>query len=69
MYFVTNGSDWNLWAGNVSSRNGASGFLVLRAINNTVTGNVACQNVVLDARDEQGNGNVWTDNRFCTSDA
>jgi parallel beta-helix repeat protein len=65
---ITGGSDRNLLAGNVSSHNGEHGLLLLGAINNTITGNVACQNAVLDARDEQGNGNVWTDNRFCTSD-
>jgi parallel beta-helix repeat protein len=65
---VTDGSDRNLLAGNVSSHNGESGFRILRGINNTVTGNVACQNVALDASDEQRDGNVWTDNRFCTSD-
>jgi parallel beta-helix repeat protein len=65
---ISGGSDRNLLAGNVSSHNGEYGLLLLGAINNTMTGNVACQNAVLDARDEQGNGNVWTDNRFCTSD-
>jgi parallel beta-helix repeat protein len=65
---ITGGSDWNILAGNVSSHNGEFGLLLLEATKNTMTGNVACQNAVLDARDEQGNGNVWTDNRFCTSD-
>jgi parallel beta-helix repeat protein len=57
----------NLVHANLVLRNGGSGIALVRAIDNTVTMNVACRNEGWDAEQIEGSGNVWTDNRFCTT--
>lgn len=55
----------NLVLTNLVIRNREHGIALLRAIENRVTMNVACGNEIWDAVQEDGSGNVWTDNRFC----
>lgn len=63
-------SSGNLLDSNQSVANVQDGFDVLSGSNdNSLTGNLACGNHVVDAYDDPSNeGNVWEDNHLCTSE-
>jgi hypothetical protein len=52
---------------NLVLRNREWGIALLRAFDNRVTMNVACQNEIWDAFQEDGSGNVWTANVLCST--
>jgi parallel beta-helix repeat protein len=57
----------NVVRSNLVIRNREWGIALLRAVDNQVTTNVACQNEIWDAFQEDGSGNVWTANVFCST--
>lgn len=65
LYLLTD-STANLVTANLILRNGESGIALVDAHDNIVTRNIACANADWDAFQQDGSGNAWSANVFCS---